>query len=48
MCLKVNCAEGRKSSHVAMYMSRLMMEESCLKGRGALGVNGSEEEKLER
>ena len=45
MCLRVICAEGSKSSHVAVYVSRSTMDESCLRGKEALGMNGSEEER---
>ena len=45
MCFRVVCAGGRKSSQVAAYVSLSTMDESCLRGRGAPGVNGSPEEK---
>jgi len=33
MCLRVICAEGSKSLHVAVYVSHLTMDESCLRGK---------------
>ena len=48
MYRRVICAGGSKSSHVAVYVSLSTIDESCLRGRGALGANGSAQEKLER
>ena len=47
ICRMVICAGGSNSSVVAVYVSLSTIDESCLRGRGALGANSSAEDKLE-